>query len=162
MINTEKLKQIIEAYKAGFAEHFEEERYKWEAVKWFQDNWDIKAPVFGEMFDRATAQDKTQNLLTSKMVYPRRMILEFAKADDNATREMFQMLFDESRDLSELVSTFKKQADTFVDKYGKGKWKSHYQNTNYISTYLWLKYSNCKNQRAEQCHSQGQHARQGI
>ena len=105
MINTEKLKQIIEAYKAGFADHFEEERYKWEAVKWFQDNWDIKAPVFGEMFDRATAQDKTQNLLTSKMVYPRRMILEFAKADDNATREMFQMLFDESRDLSERVST---------------------------------------------------------
>ena len=162
MINRQKLSAALEEYKKDFDSEWQDEKYKWQAVKCFQDNWDIKAPVFGEMFDRATAQDKTQNLLTSKMVYPRRMILEFAKADDNATREMFQMLFDESRDLSELVSTFKKQADTFVDKYGKGKWKSHYQNTNYISTYLWLKYSNCKNQRAEQCHSQGQHARQGI
>ena len=49
MINTEKLKQVIEAYKADFAEHFEEERYKWEAVKYFQNNWNIDSDDFAGM-----------------------------------------------------------------------------------------------------------------
>lgn len=138
MINTEKLKKVIESYKSDFNEHFEKERYKWEAVKHFQDNWDIEAPVFEEMFGRSTAHDKTKNLLTSKMAHPRRMILELAKADDNAVREMFRNLFDESLELTERFFMFKEQADVLVDKYKKGR--IHFQNTNYISTYLWLRY----------------------
>ena len=63
MINIEKLKQVIEAYKADFSEHFEEERYKWEAVKCFQDNWDIDALDFVAMLKKSMS--KTYNLLAS-------------------------------------------------------------------------------------------------
>ena len=42
MINTEKLNQVISAYKENFSKHFEKERYKWNAVKCFQENWDIE------------------------------------------------------------------------------------------------------------------------
>lgn len=138
MINPNKIVSVIEGYKQYFPEHWEDEKYKWEAVKHFQDNWDIEAENFGTMFKKAT--DKTFNLLASGYAYPRGMILEFAKADDTAVREMFRRLFDESLDLSDRVTEFMNTAEELRIKYNDGTWKHHYQNTNYISTYLWLMY----------------------
>ena len=64
MINTEKLKQVIEAYKADFSEYFDEESYKWEAVKCFQDNWNIDYSTdFADMLKKSLA--KTDNLLNT-------------------------------------------------------------------------------------------------
>lgn len=138
MINPNKIVSVIEGYKQYFPEHWEDEKYKWEAVKHFQDNWDIEAKNFGTMFKKAT--DKTSNLLASGYAYPRGMILEFAKADDTAVREMFRRLFDESLALLDRVTEFMKTAEELRNKYNDGTWKRHYQNTNYISTYLWLMY----------------------
>ena len=138
MIDAQKTVGIIESYKQYFPEHWEDEKYKWEAVKHFQDNWDIDAENFGAMFKKAT--DKTFNLLASGYAYPRGMILEFAKADDTAVREMFRRLFDESLAISDRVTEFMKTAEELRNKYNDGTWKQHYQNTNYISTYLWLMY----------------------
>lgn len=138
MIDSEKIKPIIKGYKEYFPEHWEDEKYKWEAVKHFQDNWDIDAENFGAMFKKAT--DKTSNLLASGYAYPRGMILNFADADDDAVREMFRNLYDESIDLTERMNAFMEKSEELRDKYNDGTWKQHYQNTNYISTYLWLMY----------------------
>lgn len=138
MINLEKMKQVLEGYKKYFPSHSADEKYKWEAVKNFQDYWDIDAENFGEMFKKAT--DKTVNLLASGYSYPRTMIMNFAKADDEATREMFKNLFDESLDLAGRVDDFQVAAKEMQLKYDDGSWKNHYQNTNAISTYLWLRY----------------------
>ncbi len=138
MIEHEKIIPIIEGYKKYFPEHWKDEKYKWEAVKHFQENWDIGAENFGEMFKKATA--KASNLLDSGHHYPRAMILNFAKADDKTTREMFEDLFDESRDLAERIKTFMQTADELKEKYNDGTWNNHFQNTNAASTYLWLKY----------------------
>lgn len=136
MINLEKLKPILAGYKAYFPSHWDDEKYKWEAVKHFQDHWNIDAENFGEMFKKAT--DKTYNLLASGYAYPRAMITNFAKADDEATRQMFRILFDESRDLAERVEAFQNAAEAIRVKHDDGTWRNHYQNTNAISTYLWL------------------------
>ena len=66
--------------------------YKWEAVKTFQDHWDINAADFLEMFWQAT--EKTYNLLASRNYFPRRMIKFFAEHDPEAVRSMFISLFD--------------------------------------------------------------------
>lgn len=141
MIDYEKLKPILEGYKEYFPVNFDgdnNEKYKWEAVKCFQDHWDIEAENFGDMFKQAT--DKTFNLLASGYAYPRGMITNFAKADDEATRAMFRALFDESVDLAARVDTFQAAAEDMRAKYDDGTWRNHYQNTNAISTYLWLRY----------------------
>lgn len=138
MIDLEKLKQILNGYKAYFPNHWSDEKYKWEAVKHFQTHWDIEAENFGDMFKQAT--DRTYNLLASGYAYPRAMITNFAKADDEAVRQMFRDLFDESRDLAERVATFQNATEDIRVKYDDGTWRSHYQNTNAISTYLWLMY----------------------
>lgn len=136
MINCEKLKRVLDGYKQYFPSHWEDEKYKWEAIKHFQDNWDIKAENFGEMFKQAT--ERTYNLLASGYAYPRTMIMNFAKADDEAVRQMFRNLFDESRDLGERVAAFQAAAEEIRATHDDGTWRNHYQNTNAISTYLWL------------------------
>lgn len=138
MINFDNLKNVVAAYKEYFPSHWEGERYKWEAIKHFQDHWDINAPDIASMFETAT--EKTYNLLASGYFYPKRMILNFAKADAEATRAMFIKLYDETKDLSERVDQFQIDAENIRSEYDSGAWKNHYQNTNAISTYLWLRF----------------------
>ena len=139
MIDLEKLKAVLVDYKRDFvSQQWENERYKWEAVKHFQYHWDINAPDFAEMFIKAT--DKTYNLLASMNNFPRGMIQNFASLDPEATRAMFINLFDEKKDFVERVEKFQSDAEALRAKYDDGTWKQHYQNTNSISTYLWLRY----------------------
>lgn len=138
MINVDVLKNIIAAYKKYFPSHWKDEKYKWEAVKYFQDHWDINAADFQTMFETAT--EKTYNLLASSYFYPRRMILNFAQANPEITRAMFINLFDETKDLTSRVDQFQMDAENIRINYNDGTWKNHFQNTNAISTYLWLRY----------------------
>lgn len=138
MINLEKLQQILTGYKAYFPSHWEDERYKWEAVSHFQKHWDMEAENFGAMFKRAT--DKTYNLLASGYAYPRTMIINFAKEEDETVRQMFRELFNEDCDLAERVEVFQSMAEVLRVRHDDGGWRSHYQNTNAVSTYLWLRY----------------------
>jgi 5-methylcytosine-specific restriction protein B len=138
MFDMERLKPILAGYKSYFPSHWDDEKYKWEAVKHFQDHWNMEAENFGEMFKRAT--DKTYNLLASGFSYPRTMITNFAKADDERVRQMFRNLFDESRDLATRVEAFQNESEALRAAYDDGALRNHYQNTNAISTYLWLRY----------------------
>ena len=138
MIDNEKLNPILEGYKTYFPAHWKDEKFKWEAVKHFQDHWNIDAENFGDMFKEAT--DKTFSLLASGYAYPRLMVINFAKADDEAVRSMFQNLFDESQDMATRVDAFQTSSEELRSKYDDGTWRNHYQNTNAISTYLWLRY----------------------
>ena len=138
MIDVEELKSVLEGYKEYFPEHWKNERYKWEAVAHFQKHWDIDALDFGEMFKEATA--KAGNLLTSRNVFPQGIIECFAKADNEATRQMFKKLFNEAQDVGERVQKFIDESEFLREKYNDGTWKNHYQSTNVISVYLWLMY----------------------
>lgn len=138
MINTEKLKSILRAYKGTFLKYWNNEKYKWEAIQQFQTHWNIDAENFGDMFKLAT--EKADNLLMSRNNFPKFMIIDFAKADDSAVREMFRDLYDESQDLADRVTAFRAQSKALRAKYNNGTWKSDYQSTNAISTYLWLKF----------------------
>lgn len=139
MINYEKLQAVLIDYKKDFvSQQWDNEKYKWEAVKHFQDNWDINAPDFLAMFLQAT--DKTFNLLASRNYYPRAMIKALAEAEAETVRAMFINLFDETKDFAERAGKFQSAAEALRDKYDDGTWKQHYQNTNSISTYLWLRY----------------------
>ena len=102
MINVERFNEILVEFKKDFpGEHWKGEKYKWKAVKCFQDNWDIDAPDFLEMFLKATS--KTYNLLASMRNYPRAMIKAFAEKEPETVKSMFIDLYDESVDLSTRV-----------------------------------------------------------
>lgn len=138
MIEQFRLKDALAKYKQHFVSQiWDKEKYKWVAVKWFQDNWDVNAPDFAEMLNRAL--DKAFNLLSSTNYFPRGMIVLFAKAAPEEVRSMFVSLFDESKDVFERMKDFKFQSTILLEKYGNGA-AQHYQYENTISTYLWLRY----------------------
>ena len=138
MFDQSILKDALAAYKKVFvSERWGNEKYKWEAVKWFQDNWDVNATDFPEMLSRSL--DKTYNLLASVNNFPRQMMLSFAKAAPEEVRSMFIALFDESKDFYERMNAFKLRSSVLLDKYGNGA-AQHYQYENAISIYLWLRF----------------------
>lgn len=136
MLDHTALKAAIDDLKQNFSQHWSEEKYKWEAIKWFQDNWDIDAPDFSAMFAKAT--EKTYNLLQSGLFYPRAAITNWSKKDPELFRKMFKDLYDESKDLFARVKDFTTSAAKFHAELKDGV--NHFQNTNAISVYLWLKY----------------------
>ena len=138
MFDQSRLQKVLAQYKKDFVpKHWDEEKYKWEAVKCFQDNWDIKAANFKDMLSRSLS--KTNNLLSSLNNFPAGMILGFAETAPEDVRSMYTDLFDESKDVFERIEHFKMQASILLEKYGNGA-KQHYQYENAITTYLWLRY----------------------
>lgn len=66
------LQRIIEQYKANIVEISREELYKWRAVKWFQDHWDIEAADFPAML--AVSLKKSENMLAARQYFAGKMI----------------------------------------------------------------------------------------
>lgn len=57
MIDKFLLKEALIQYKKDFvSKHWQEEKFKWEAAKHFQDNWDVNANDFAEMLNRALSK----------------------------------------------------------------------------------------------------------
>jgi len=138
MFDIFRLKEVLVKYKETFvSKQWPDEKYKWEAVKCFQDNWDVNAPDFADMLTRSLA--KTYNLLASMNNFPSKMIQGFARVAPEEVRAMYIGLFDESKDVVTRILEFKNQSSILLEKYGNGAGQ-HYQYENAVSTYLWLRY----------------------
>ena len=138
MFDKTRLQDALVKYKQIFVStQWGEEKYKWEAIKCFQDNWDVNADNFAAMLTLSLS--KTGNLLASKAHFPAGMIEKFAQAAPEDVRAMFIDLFDESKNIVTRITDFKDQASILLEKHGNGA-KQHYQYENAVSTYLWLRY----------------------
>jgi len=132
-----EINSFIKSYKERLPQFWEDEMYKWVAIKHFQENWDIDAPNFGEMFKEATICHK--NLLASGNYFPIGMILAFAEEDSERTRNMFKVLYDETKAIGERVNSFMSEAES-MRKIHPTDWKNHYQDLRAISVYLLFRY----------------------
>ena len=136
MFDKERFKFALENYKKDFPTWWEKEKYKWEAVKCFQDNWNIDAVNFSEMLTNSL-QKLNQNLIYG---FAKNIILSFVEKEPETVREMFKALFDENQEILERFRNFNSQSENLFKKYPyKNEINSH-QAENTISAYLWLKY----------------------
>lgn len=113
---TENLKKVtshlIEKYIHILEENGEpNETYKYLAINTFQQNWDLEAGDFHQMF-RASFS-KVSNLLyqnswgfinTSAQIFP------------NETKEMFRNLYDDSIEISQRIKTFQAESEKLLPK----------------------------------------------
>jgi len=133
-----RLQDALVKYKQNFVStQWGNEKYKWEAVKFFQDSWDVNAANFAAMLTLSLS--KTYNLLASMNHFPAGMIEKFAETAPEEVRAMFIALFDESKDVVTRITDFKDESSILLEKYGNGAGQ-HYQYENAVSTYLWLRY----------------------
>lgn len=138
MFDQKRFQETLEQYKQDFvASNWAKEKYKWQAIKCFKDNWNVDEIDFADMLKKSLSQ--TSNLLASLNNYPGKMILEFAQAAPEEVRAMFINLYDEKKDVFERFEEFKSKSNELLLKY-KNADDQHFQKENAISTYLWLRY----------------------
>lgn len=138
-----RLRFIIDHYKANFDTVNKQELYKWEALKWYKDHWNIEAEDFAQML--IIAFSKTANLLSSGMYFPYKMLCEYAKEDPESVRGIFHILHDEQRSLTERYEIFKNSCQSYVDGLKKKnperqKSLNHYQDPRAVMVYLTFQY----------------------
>ena len=138
MYNIDLFKSAVNQYKREFDEKiWPNEKFKWEAIQNFQDNWDIDAENFSEMlFSSLSGAEK---LLNSNNNYSLAMIKYYAEVEKEEVRLMFRELYNEKEDIFRRINNFKIKANSLLERYSK-KEDKHYQNENAISIYLWLRY----------------------
>lgn len=103
------------------------EYYKWEAIKHFQDNWDIDAPDFAAMFKESVKA--SYNLINNRIVQPTNGIVKLAERSEltETIRQMFKdLLADDGGDIDkrqDKIYAFLEKADELLNTYYKGSWK---------------------------------------
>lgn len=143
VIDKLRLKFFIESYKRDLKKNIPNEIYKWEAVKCFQDNWDINASNFAEMLERSLS--KTDNLLNTGFAYPNAMIVKFARLYPDEVQSCFMGLYAETESIEKRINEFIHLIDGIHKKWNLESGETgenHYQNASVISTYLWLRFPN--------------------
>ena len=136
----EKIRFIIGKYKENFDIVNKQERYKWKAVAWYKQHWNIEADDFGKMV--TVAFEKADNLLASGMYYAYKMLCDFATAKPEKARELFRTLYNEALPLYERYDAFRAGVDEYMSelKANSGKEYNHYQDLHAISVYLFFEY----------------------
>lgn len=129
-MNRENLDRLISNYIANFDlinNEVNMEYYKWEAVKHFQDNWDIDAPDFSTMFKESVKA--TFNLINNRIVQPTNGIVKLAEHAEitEAVRQMFKdLMVEDNGDISkrqDKIYSFLTKADELLNIYYRGSWK---------------------------------------
>lgn len=136
------INDALEKYIADFSNNWPKEKYKWEALKTFQDNWDIEAPDFSDMLQRSL--DKVDNLLENRWDWPAPFLKDAVKVYPEDVRAMFRVLFSEDGSVAERAEKFMSMAETLYDKVKTlddfSAYKESYQKIGPISVYLWLRF----------------------
>lgn len=76
----------------------QEEGYKFHAVDTFQKHFDLEAADLASMLDAAI---ENNNLVMGAMYFPKKMLLIFAHAYPEETRQILRALYDETRDVGD-------------------------------------------------------------
>ncbi len=128
-MNKGNLNKLISNYIANFNfindKHME--YYKWEAVKYFQDHWDIDAPDFASMLKECLKE--SYNLINNKVVQPANGIIKLAEKPEltEVIRQMFKdLLADDNGDIDkrqDKIDAFLDKSQKLIEKYYKGSWK---------------------------------------
>ena len=141
--NKISLNTIINLYKSGLFKRWNDEKYKWQAVKHFQENWNIDADNFSEMYKKAT--ELTYNLLNQGGIKrPIQMISDYCNEGwEENIKAAFKNLFNETKDTAERINTFLSEIEKINTERnkanGNANWSS-YHDLNVVCTYLWLMY----------------------
>jgi len=122
----------------------DEEGYKFRSVGTFQRNFNIDAADLAAMLDRAI---ENTNLVVANMYFPRRMLLKFAQAYSEETRQALRILFDESKSVPERIDEAFNALEAINDTRNKelGTASNSYAGLRFMSLLLAFRYPNSCN-----------------
>ncbi|MEL6721561.1 MAG: hypothetical protein AAFO82_03855 [Bacteroidota bacterium] len=139
-----KIQEHIATYKKYLAQTSNTNLHKWESQQIWQDNWDIDARDFAEMYDQSLENTTTRRIWNRENYAPKKMMLAFAKMQPHFVYSMFQELFNEDKDIGNRVDRFVFYCDELLKEYKANHPHSienqHYHDYEIISHYLAFQY----------------------
>jgi hypothetical protein len=135
-MNTNKLNQILNQYYDDFERNWFEEKYKWQEVKTFQENWNLNDPDFLSVLKKSI--DGSSNLVASRNYFPFNEIQHIVEVDPYLMRNLFFQLFDEKIDLEVRIEEYRSNLKLIKKQLGMER--NDGADLRFISTMLWFKY----------------------
>jgi len=130
---------LIEKYIAILEQNGDpDEGYKYSAINTFQQNWDLEAEDFSQMFLNSF-KGKRYLLFHNSWGFIEKLAKEFPEE----TREMFRNLYNESIDVSKRIAAFQRESENLLPKLQQSLSKSNIktlQDERTISLYLAFRY----------------------
>jgi uncharacterized protein DUF3883 len=131
-----KFQDLIRQYKDLIRDGNKGERYKWECINHFQDNFDIDAVDFGPMLKKALKKKSNLTHYISSS-----FIIQAAEQFPDVTIQMLRNLYDDTTDLKKRMLAFQQCSDEILQKLKNIDDKSkHQQDERTIAFYLTLMY----------------------
>jgi len=116
MFSLPSFNQQKEHYKKFMVSADYDELYKWEALKVFQDNWNIEAEDFRAMYDASLGHREGSNLWAGTHWFPKLVMQQFIDQDPEKVREMFRELFNEELDIDKRIDRFVYHCDVMREE----------------------------------------------
>ena len=142
IIKTELSKALLQYKDAREKYEWNNEKYKWIAIKAFQDNWGKDYPNFYERLKACLPKDSNKkdrgSVFTTYLA--KDTILKLAQKDPKRVEEMFDSLFNKDEDYLDRIFSFQTSADELNKLYKVSKAQRTCQDEAAITTYLWLMY----------------------
>lgn len=142
-----KIQEYIQQYKSFLrTRRAYDNLYKWEALKNFQQHWDISAPNLAEMYNNSLHCSQTKRLWKREAYYPKQMMLKFMAMESDYIQLMFKDLFNEDKDIEGRIDRFIFYCDNALQEFKEANPRSiennHHHDDNYqiISLYLGFRY----------------------
>ena len=137
------LQDAMAAYREQIQKKdFPEWAFLWETQRIFQENWDLAAPDLATMFDRSLESTQTRRLWNRDSFYPKRMMLQFMRQQQDFVRQMFEGLFREDKSIEGRASRFVHYCDELLqdhlERNPQEKVFAHYHDDEYQTVFLYL------------------------
>lgn len=137
--NKDKLLNAFQDYRNILQSPDYDEIYKWQAIKIFQEKWDLNAADLYNMIDESL-DPVGKNLWVSGKYMSKPMLLLFAQKDPHKVKGMFFQLFDETKPLQSRVNIFRKQSKELTRALNDPKAINSYQDERAVLLYLSFRY----------------------
>ena len=137
-MNLDRVENFISAYKSEFQNIHRQEIYKWQAVKHFQEHFNLNSRSFPKMLEESLS--KTKNLMDTGSYFPRRMMIRYAEEAPKQVMAQFRSLYDQSIDRISRINVFHKQIRLIHSKHFSDSSLHSYQDHRAIIVYLNLRY----------------------
>lgn len=140
-MNLQKIQSYIILFKKYLkSKEAEQQLYKWESLKFFQDNWNLEEPNMEKMYDASLRNTETTRLWKGNNYTPKRMMLLFAQMAPDYVRHSFKDLFEEEKNIADRVDRFIFYCGELLTEYktqnGLSIENNHYHDYSIISLYL--------------------------
>ncbi len=137
------LQDALAAYREQLHKKaFPEWAFLWETQRIFQENWDLEAADLAAMFDRSLESTQPRRLWNRDNYYPKRMMLQFMRQQQDFTRQIFEGLFREDKSIEGRASRFVHYCDELLqdhlERNPQEKVFAHYHDDGYQMVFLYL------------------------